>query len=494
MQNSNSQNRIRNMLRQATRFRRRPDAAVFAMLGVVIVTLAMTALSPTPFVVLAAGASLVAIIALLWTGNDLPILFFPVAYQWSEVSVKPITSAITSTPLNEFSQFGSNLEAGAIFGLVGVLALAIGLKIGAGRPRGDLVGAVRKEVMRMPHRRILLIGLGAIIIGHVLNTLSGYAGPARQIFLAFAHVKLAGIFVLAYWCFVRRKGYGILLAVLGFEIVTGMVGYFANFRGPVLMVFLAALAARPRLQPMDIVLGGLVGVVIISTAVFWTVVKTDYRNFVNAGTGEQVVVQPLNQRLNHLANEASAFSAEKYAEGFRALMFRHSYIDYLSRTLEYVPAAVPHENGARLTQSVTHILMPRIFFPNKPALIGDSEITARYTGLPTYRHRGTSISLGYLTELYVDFGRIGAWAAVLGLGMAFGYLYRILMRRAGKAPLVSYGLAAMWAFGLAAFGTALIKLTGAMVITFIAALLIQRSLWPLVARQLDRRPKRPVRA
>ena len=85
--------------------------------------------------------------------------------------------------------------------------------------------------------------------------------------------------------------------------------------------------------------------------------------------------------------------------------------------------SVPHEGGAILWDSVSRPFMPRLFFPNKP-VIDDTVRTNFYTAGAAGNSPGTSISLGWAAEMYIDFGTYGMLIASLVIGLLYGRIYR----------------------------------------------------------------------
>jgi len=166
--------------------------------------------------------------------------------------------------------------------------------------------------------------------------------------------------------FRQWEGYRYLIAIMTFEILSGLTGFFADFRGPVLILALAALVARPSLRFSSIATVTSVAVVILLLATFWSAIKIDYRRFANAGTGGQVVAQSLEDRLGFIYDAALDFDAKKFATGFNILLARYSYIDFLGATMAYVPRIVPHEDGRLSGGAIENMIMPRLLFPNKP--------------------------------------------------------------------------------------------------------------------------------
>lgn len=446
--------------------------------------------SPSPGVVLAAGGSLAALFLLLWRSGEPPILMFPLLYQWSVVAVKPYLSAFRQTPINELAQFGGNLEHAAYFAFTAIVCIAIGIRLTVGRLKRNWAAELEAEVRALPLNRVLIVTGALLAIGVLMNTLAMVIAPLRSALLVLGGFGAGGVFFLAYWCFKNRRGYLYLAALMIAEIGVGLTGFFSDFQIPVLLLCVAAMCARDRLKMADALVLTMVISVLVLVASFWSEVKQDYRQFMNAGTGAQVVLVSLEDRIDYLGDQITTFNGERLGDGFEILLRRHSYIDFLANTMDYVPTFTPHEHGQRMGRTVIHILTPRILFPDKPPTDFDTEVTVRYTGIALTVYAGTSISIGYLGELYIDFGILGALIACMIAGAGIGVGWRLLRDSGRGSLLLRYGLYALLALTLTQFGFALIKLVGGSVTAFIGAYLAQRYVLPRGSKLL--RPKRPV--
>ena len=111
-------------------------------------------------------------------------------------------------------------------------------------------------------------------------------------------------------------------------------------------------------------------------------------------------------RVTELARLVAQLDGRAMAKGAENLMQRMAYVDFFAVVLDTVPAMLPHENGALWWDAISRPFMPRLFFPDKTA-IDDSTRTDYYTGLRMASRQGTSISIGYMAESYIDFGRPG---------------------------------------------------------------------------------------
>jgi len=139
---------------------------------------------------------------------------------------------------------------------------------------------------------------------------------------------------------------------------------------------------------------------VVYLSIVWTSVKTEYRDFLNLGSGRQVVAVDFSDRLEKIYDLYSSIEQPELLQGVEALIKRISYVSYYAVVLSRVPDHLPHENGTFLWAAVDHIMYPRFLFPNKPRLRSDTEITEKYTGISLIRPGGrhTNVPMGYMVE------------------------------------------------------------------------------------------------
>jgi uncharacterized iron-regulated membrane protein len=80
---------------------------------------------------------------------------------------------------------------------------------------------------------------------------------------------------------------------------------------------------------------------------------------------------------------------------------------------------------------------PRALFPDKPPVPDDSAVTEYYTGIYILGE-STSISIGYVGELYIDFGFFGSILVAGLLGFGVGFSARKIALHPGNGPVVTY--------------------------------------------------------
>lgn len=452
---------------------KQPARKALILFGILLGGLGALA-STAPTVVAASGLALITIIALLWRSKAPPILLLPPVYQWSEVSLPPISTIWLGVPLQSLSMRGADLEDAAYYGLIGVVMLAFGLRLAVQFGKtGPILGSLRSEAEFLSFKGVSRAAFTLIALGYLFGAAADFAGPTRELFNSASELKTAGFFILAYWCLSRRQNLSVLAAVFGFEILIGMTGFFAEFKNSVLALIIAAIIARPKFSKQGIFPTVGAVVLLIGLAIFWSAVKVEYRAFVNQGTAAQVVLVPIEERISFIGGEAFDFGIADAQRGFDLLVARHGYIDFLAQTMRFVPSGRPHENGALTEAVVSHIAMPRILFPSKPPLSSDTEIMVKYTGQSMLWDGNTSISLGHLAELYIDFGYFGGLLGMMMIGLLVGGIFRVLVGQRGSCDLLKAGLCVMATLPLAYFGTAYVKLIGALIFTSLIAICFQ---------------------
>lgn len=477
----------RRSVRGAARKRGIPSIASTLIIFSVFAAMLGATRSPDALLVASSILTLAAIVFIIWRSEAAAVLALPALFQWSEVAIIPISTTWTGQALAENSRWAADLEAAAYYGLLGVVALSLGLAVGAGRKMRTFSKNLEINAMQLGAKTVVSTSLLLIVFSYTIELIAPYSGGASQFLLHLSGIKYCGLFALIYWS-LRQNRYQLLaVGIILFEVGVGMTGFFADFKGSVLTLFAATVASRPRLSARDALVVVLSVIILLGTAVFWSAVKSDYRDYVNRGTGTQSVQVAFSDRVSFLSDKAINADGELIKEGFERLVVRHGYIDFLALTLENVPENRAHQDGALTTQALIHIATPRVLFPNKPVLRNDTEIMVEYTGLRAVWDNNTSISLGNLAEMYIDFGYYGGLIAEFVIGFAVGCLCRYLFTNAKSGELFTAGLGVVAVLPLAYFGTSYLKLLSGLIYAALVVFLAQNYMLPNLLRQISKR-------
>jgi hypothetical protein len=213
-----------------------------------------------------------------------------------------------------------------------------------------------------------------------------------------------------------------------------------------------------------------VSVLVVSTLIlgaFWTAVKTDYRSYVSGGQAAQVVEVDYIDSLHKLVELSQNLDLETLLVATGFFLDRLSYIEYFGDTLLVVPEQAPHTYGELWLDAMVRPFMPRLLFPDK-SVIHDSDRTRQYTGLMVADHEsGTSISIGYMGESYIDFGILGMMVIIFVFGFLLGRIYRWLVNGDQSRGLLGISLASAVLIQTALLESSITKVFGGLTVTLL---------------------------
>ncbi len=456
-----------------------PTSVIGGLLAFSLVGLA----TPNPLLTAASLAVLPFVIALPWRPGEPPILAFVVGFQWLQATAKVFHANVVGADVSDlilYVQYGqfTNVEAASWLSLIGVLILAVGARLAIHTmDRPDRASLLRRaEAFSLPRMfwAYIIITFGVTALYGTVGRMSGF----RQILASVVHLKWAAYFLVGYLVLVRREGYSYLAAAFGIEFISG-IGFFSGFKEVLFMTVVTFFAARSRVTVATAAGGAAVLVALVVVGSAWQVVKPDFRRIISGGDeSTQGAVIDQGAQVALLYDLVASLDREDIVAGFEPLAERLTYVDFFGYTLEYVPDVIPHEGGAQWGAAVRHILTPRIFFPDKPPIISDSEVTRRYTGLYVAgEESGTSISLGYMGESYVDFGPYFMFVPVFLIGLWRGLMYRFFVRRE-DLRLVGYAFTVGLFVSTYQLEVATGKLLGGVLMRFIVLALLFRLVVP----------------
>jgi hypothetical protein len=238
------------------------------------------------------------------------------------------------------------------------------------------------------------------------------------------------------------------------------------------------VAAGFRLSPRRWAILVCLGTLAIALAIAWTAVKVDYRSFASGYRDTQIVVVGKTERITKLVELVSRLDAPAMSKATDELARRLAYVDFFAAVLNRVPRVIPHEGGALWWDAVSRPFMPRVFFPEK-SIIDDSERTKHYSGLwIAGRETATSISIGYLGESYIDFGKIGMMVPVFALGLLLGAVYRWMLAQRYSSKALGMAMATAILYGASLLEASITKTMGSLVVTILVSWLILRFVVP----------------
>lgn len=441
--------------------------------------------TPNPGLTIAAALLLAWFFLLLWRPGEPPILLLALGYQWLQVVIKVFNADVLGLPVQELNIYQGNVEKAIWLSMIALALLALGMRLALARYKTANAELARSEAMLFLPNRLWRFYLVSVILSIAMLAVARVVPGITQIALALTNIKWAVYFILAYVCFLRPAWLHLLLMAFGIELALGLGAYFSSFKTVFFVTILALVASNKKLSGKQIAIVLSLVSVLLAMSLAWTAVKMDYRSYLSGGQSAQIVTRDYVERIQELFERVSELKNEDMTDAAQNMADRISYVDFFGLVVDVVPGRIPHEEGALWGGALSHIFIPRLFFPGKPPLRNDSEITNYYTGLMVSgEEEGTSISIGYVAESYIDFGGFWMFAPVLALGYLWGVMYRFILTRPGTPLIIGYGLAVVVLLSATLFETTNVKLLGGVVTTFLVVFVVQKYFVKKLLRKL----------
>ena len=394
---------------------------------------------------LAAAAVLVLMVSirLVSTSDGLFVLPIAMSFHWMEGTLGLFYLRLTGREVQAVS--GSDYRPMVMIALGCVLAMSAGIRLGL---------MLRKPPDPNVPRPGFAVSLGLLVIIYVstvflegtLATIAPDYPSIRQIIMTFDSARLGVLFLILRRLCAPPPRFGLVAAVVSLEVVLGITGFFAGFREPIVLAVLAMLEVFDRKNTRHWAAMGVATVAISALGVLWMGIRSDYRR-------EYVQVDQFQgdrgARVDRVQDLTSSFMKTDQEGLLRAtdqLVDRMWPIFYPALALHRVPSVLPHTNGAILLAALTHVVTPRVFFPDKGELPSDSEEVRKYAGVHVAgKEANTSIAFGYAGEAYIDFGLPWMFLPVFGYGVLAGACYAIFRSAIWHRDLfVSFATVSFW--------------------------------------------------
>jgi hypothetical protein len=470
------------------------SAAIHAPLAAaILIVAAVFGLGPNTGIGLVALAVLAAGVVLLHRPGEMPILLAVFAFQWLQASIAIFYGNWRNVGFDQFFTLPGEHEVATYLILLGLFSLSIGMRLGAGKQNYRHAAMARHVVNMHPQHLWFQLFAASWIVATLASLLIILIPGLSQLLLGVANLKWAGYCLFTYATFARPDGNKSLwLMVFGVELGLSTASYFSSFKDVFLYTLLALAAANIKVNVRAVVGGLFFGICLIFLFIIWTAIKTEYRFYLSGGLNQQIIIVDLFSALAKFFELAWEVEAPELDDATYQLIRRISYVQHFGATLNYVPSVVPYEYGTLWLDAITRPFTPRIFFPDK-AIIDESLLTAKYTGLNiTGMDKGTQITIGYIGEMYIDFGMWGVPILALIVGLVLGLVYRWLSRSPSTLGPIGIALSAPVFMPVMALERSSAKIVGGLFASLLASWLFAKFVAPrftpwLLARHYTQR-------
>ena len=303
-------------------------------------------------------------------------------------------------------------ESGWALGAFAIGVLLLGPLISSRRP-------ARSEASeRITPRRIFRIYLITGVLSYVGMSLFFGDVPTLQAFVyAGTQLVLVALALYIYRAFSKQAylpATGWIALSLLLPLITIVVDGFLSFGIASTLAILTFVGAVARKRLRTIVLAVLACFLGLSFFVTYMEHRSDIRAVVWSGA-------PMNQRLDELSATFSA--AEWFTPGKQehldAIDVRLNQNYYVGLAIQRLGVSQEYARGSTVVESVL-ALVPRAIWTDKPIFAGSTNLVSQYTGIRF--NTFTSVGVGQVLELYINFGRAGVLLGFALLGTALSIL------------------------------------------------------------------------
>ncbi|HEX8279214.1 MAG TPA: hypothetical protein VF540_10990, partial [Segetibacter sp.] len=348
------------------------------------------------------------------------------------------------------------------------------------------IEAFEEALNKIDPKKVLYLYLILYFLSGALSRSAFAFGGLTQVFLNIALLKWAGFVLLGYLSF-KNKEYRIFFIVaFVLDFVGGFFSFFSSFKdvffytAVILMTFIRKINFNVSFK------AALVGVFLFYLAVVWTVIKGDYRSFLNEGSGQQTVNVSQEKAFGKLSDLLSSITQESINQGMGSFFYRLQYVYHFAKSMDMVPANIPYQHGAVWRETIEFVAVPRMLNPNKGTLDNSVKAT-KYTGIPfSGASRGVSFSLGYFADCYVDFGVPGMFIALAVIAFIFAKIYRFFLLKATGNIVVNYAIVIAFFVQFSFFEMDGTFMFGRLFTSFIVFLALKYTLFPRMEKFISK--------
>ncbi len=410
-------------------------------------------------------------------------------WQWMQSFTRVLQSLIDGEPLNA-SVYGPWVEQAYWYTLASTVTLAVAFRLVLGNIRMPSLAQANAH-REWNLRGLMILYLGGVVFAAVCGFAARALPSLSQPLEAAAAAKILAMAMLFATVMATGKGRNVLLAVFVVETLSGFGGLFSDFKGAFIYLAITAIAVRVRWTGTIAFAAAAMLALMVVMSLWWTAVKTDYREFATGSSESQNIKTDFSSRIGYLGNKTT--DEIDWRGAAYALLLRLSYVDIFGSVIG-VQLVAPEPGYFRQWQdAIDHVTKPRFLFPDKPPL-SDTEVfirLARGNASEAFRS-GTSISVGFVAENFVDMGFPTMLAGIFAIGaMVAGVLRYFMTRPLPWMVREGTALAIIYTIGHDGVEISLPKILGATIMAFLVWAIMARWGFPIIFKWLGRQATKP---
>lgn len=393
----------------------------------IFLLLFLVVFSGYPLIMICSLATLFLTFKLFWRPYEPKVIFFGVILSWLSITIKLFYADLKQVPYESLSMSAEIIQTTYV-SLIGYSVYCLGIWVAlkdlklTNQKMGELFNA------HYNFKRLMLVYVVAAILNTSLKSFVFYFPGFDQLFSGFLQMKLGFLFLILFYSLKNRKHLMLVLLIIIIEVILSFFSYFSSFKDIIITGVVIVTLFPIRLKAREAFATIVLSAGFIYAIILWQSIKGDYRKFLSGGERSQTIVVSQEDALKKI-QELSERSGAGTKDVIYETIDRISYIEFFSQATENVPAKIPYENGRLWRDNILHVLQPRILFPDKEA-IDDSKMVNKYaTRKVAGAKQGSSFSLGYMAESYIDFGPYFMFIPIFFVGWLLGFVYKLIIKQ-----------------------------------------------------------------
>jgi hypothetical protein len=262
------------------------------------------------------------------------IIVYYLLFMWLEMAARVLLASIDGEALGD-GVYGHDVYRAMWYAMASLLVLAVVFRGCLNNLPGDQLEIHR----RWPPIALFYVYLATAALSVVLAPLASLSTGIAQPVQAFGSLKYVAMFMLFATVLSTGNGIKLLLTAVLMEILTGFTGLFSDFKTVLIVLLLTALSLRITLRIATVVGGIVTIVVLLGLGLFWTAVKSEYREVATGFVSSQTITAGLGERAGVLIERAIHPGEIEWGMAVDQLVRRIAYIDFFGATIGTVENA-----------------------------------------------------------------------------------------------------------------------------------------------------------
>jgi len=333
-----------------------------------------------------------------------------------------------------------NLSNATLASLAGLIALFAPIFYYQNKLPFLTLDSLKKHAARLSVNKVFNCYLVAFFITSSLSAVAFLIPGITQVIFSLINIKWLFFLLFGFLSMIKKEKRNIFYLFIFIEFASGFYSYFSDFKTVIyfLIVLFATLVRTINIR--QLIIGLITAGLLALLALVWTGIKTEYRLFINKGTRQQVTSVSKEEALDKLYALSNGVNEQTLNSSMYQVLDRLQYTYYFAKAISRVPSVLHFTGGRNWLDNVEFATTPRILNPNKPNFDA-TEKAKKYTGLRLAgRKSGSSFSLGYFAESYIDFGFFGMMLPLFLIGLMYGITYWYFMRNSSSNFLFNFSV------------------------------------------------------